>query len=255
MSAKIRIESGISAGTNYWVDRPVLRIGSDPQCEICLPSAELSPHALTLEFRGGTYRAYNRGTSAVTIGNATVQPGGVGAWAEDETAHLPGDLRLVLEVDGDPRPSPRPETRDDDGFETAAAAASADRPVTGAAPAATKSKSKSLVQLGIIAACGLAMAAFLFMPPAAETPVTNRPTFDSIVASGLKKDGNTRALVQQLQFAQAALVRGHNELAGLLFLRLRDRLVRQQETLTAAEREDAREMLDYVQFRLSQFQE
>ena len=96
MSAKIRIESGISAGTNYWVDRPVLRIGSDPQCEICLPSAELSPHALTLEFRGGTYRAYNRGTSAVTIGNATVQPGGVGAWAEDETAHLPGDLRLVL---------------------------------------------------------------------------------------------------------------------------------------------------------------
>ena len=63
MSASVRIESGIAAGTNYWIDRPVLRMGSDPQCEISLPSAELSPHALTLEFRGGVYRAYNRSSS------------------------------------------------------------------------------------------------------------------------------------------------------------------------------------------------
>src|SRR6478735_2232309 len=113
MSAKIRIESGISAGTSYWIDRPVLRIGSDPQCEFCLPSAELSPHTLTLEFRGGAYRVYNRGTSAVSIGRAVVQPGGAAAWEEGDTAQLPGGLQLVLEVDGDPRPSPRQETRVD----------------------------------------------------------------------------------------------------------------------------------------------
>jgi hypothetical protein len=38
-----------------------------------------------------------------------------------------------------------------------------------------------------------------------------------------------------------------------LFLQLRDRLVRQQDSLPAADKEDAKNMLDYVQFRLSQF--
>ena len=53
MSAGIRVDSGVSAGTKYWIDRAVLRIGSDPQCDICLPSTELEPHAVTLEFRDG----------------------------------------------------------------------------------------------------------------------------------------------------------------------------------------------------------
>ena len=71
MSASIRIESGIAAGTNYWIDRPVLRIGSDPQCEICLPTAELAAHALTLEFRGGAYRAYNRASTPIFLGSTS----------------------------------------------------------------------------------------------------------------------------------------------------------------------------------------
>jgi len=255
MSATIRIESGISAGTSYWIDRPVLRIGSDPQCEICLPSAELAPHALTVEYRGGTYRVYNRGTGALSIDHATVQPGGASAWNDGETAHLPGDLRLVLEVDGDPRPSPRPETRADDGFPTDASDTSSDGVGTAAAATGKKSSSNSLVQLAIIGICILAGAGFLLMPKGTETPFVNRPTFESIVDSGLKKDDNVRSLVHQLQFAQAALVRGHNELAALLFVQLRDQLVRQQDSLPEPDRADARNMLDYVQFRLSQFQQ
>jgi len=254
MSATIRIESGISAGTSYWIDRPVLRIGSDPQCEICLPSAELSPHTLTLEFRGGAYRVYNRGTSAVSIGRAVVQPGGAAAWEEGDTAQLPGGLRLVLEVDGDPRPSPRQETRVDDPYASDATAESAEARQTTGAPT-TKKSSKTTMQLAIIGICILAGAAFLFMPRGEETPVVNRPTFKSIVESGLKKDDNVRALVQQLQYAEAAIVRGHPQLAGILYLRLRDQLLHQQQSLPAADREDARVMLDYVQFRLSQFQE
>src|ERR1700755_1119101 len=101
MSASVRVESGIAAGTNYWVDRPVLRVGSDPQCEICLPSADLSPHALTLEFRGGVYRAYNRGGDPFAVGSTMLQPGGVANWDEGTAVTLPGDLRLVLAFDGD----------------------------------------------------------------------------------------------------------------------------------------------------------
>jgi hypothetical protein len=254
MSATIRIESGIAAGTSYWIDRPVLRIGSDPQCEICLPSAELAPHALTLEFRGGAYRAYNRGTAAISIGRTVVQPGAAGAWDEGAMAHLPDDLRLVLEVDGDPRPSPRQETRFEDGFASDAAADSAEARQAVGAPT-TKKSSKTALQLGIIGLCVLAGVGFLFMPRGEDAPVVNRPTFETLVNSGLKKDENVRALTQQLQYAQAALVRGHNELAGILFLRLRDRLVRQQNSLPEADREHARKMLDYVQFRLSQFQQ
>src|SRR5688572_746458 len=117
MSASIRIESGIAAGTNYWIDRPVLRIGSDPQCEICLPTADLAPHALTLEFRTGTYRAYNRGATAIFLGRTSLQPGAAGVWNDGDVLTLPGDQRLALAVDGDPRPCPRPESRMDDGFE------------------------------------------------------------------------------------------------------------------------------------------
>ena len=49
MPAGIRVDSGISVGTTHWIERAVLRIGSDPQCDICLPSTELDAHALTLE--------------------------------------------------------------------------------------------------------------------------------------------------------------------------------------------------------------
>jgi hypothetical protein len=254
MSASIRIESGISAGTNYWIDRPVLRIGSDPQCEICLPMADLAPHALTLEFRGGTYRAYNRGSSPVTIGAAAIQPGAAGVWDEDETAQLPGDLRLVLEFDGDPRPCPRPERRLDDGFEIDTRATPQFEATPAGAAIAMKSKTKTKVQLAIIVICGLATAGFLLMPRGATTPVANVPSFDAIVVNSLHKSEQIRTLVEQLQFAQAALVRGHTELAAALFLRLRDRLIRQKDSLPEADREYAQYILDYVQFRLSQFQ-
>ncbi len=117
MSANIRVESGISAGTKVWIDRPVLRIGSDPQCDVCLLSAELAPHAITLEFRDGNYRAYNRSQSPVNIGSTVVQPGANAVWQADDTLQLPGDLRLALEIDGDPRPAPRPDSQYDDGFD------------------------------------------------------------------------------------------------------------------------------------------
>jgi hypothetical protein len=255
MPASIRVETGISAGTNYWIDRPVLRIGSDPQCEICLPTADLAPHALTLEFRDGNYRAYNRGSLPVTVGTTAVQPGANGVWRGDQSVHLPGDLRLLLEIDGDPRPCPRPEARLDDGFaENGAALAAAD---AGAAGAAKEKKSSStLVQMGIIGACILAMGAFLTMDRGPKTSAPDRPTFEAIVQNTLANDKNAaaRAILPRLQYAEAAVVRGHGELARSRFLKLRDVLVRQKESLPAEEGEDAKRMLEYVEYRLGQLQ-
>lgn len=255
MSASVRIESGISAGTHYWIDRPVLRIGSDPQCEICLPTADLAPHALTLEFRDGTYRAYNRGSSPVSIGATVVNPGANAVWPPDATAQLPGDLRLVLEVDGDPRPSPRQEPRLEDGFVDDVESRAAGTAAAGSAgdAAAKKKKSSTLVQLAVIGICVVMMAGFLLLKPGGgETAAPNRPSFDAIVRESLAKDEASRAVVRRLQYAQAALVRGNTALARERFLYLRDQLMDQDESLSAEDQADAKRILAYVEYRLGQ---
>jgi len=83
MSAEIIVQSGISAGTRYWIERPVIRIGSDPQADVCLPSSRIAPHALTVEFRDGNYRVHARDRSAsVQVNGQLVEPGSAKPFAE-----------------------------------------------------------------------------------------------------------------------------------------------------------------------------
>jgi hypothetical protein len=257
MSASIRVETGISAGTTYWIDRPVLRIGSDPSCEICLPTADVAPHALTLEFRDGNYRAYNRSSEPIRVGTAVVQQGATGIWGGDQAVQLPGDLRLVLQVDGDPRPSPRADSRLDDGFALQDGVLLAAGGPGDAGEATTKKSSSTMVQLGIIGACILGMAVFLSMRGGGGGTAQSNETlvsFDQIVATSLQADKNdaARALLPRLQFAQAALVRGHQELARQRFLKLRDQLIRQDESFSDKQRASLQPMKRYVEYRLGQ---
>jgi hypothetical protein len=258
MSASVRIESGIAAGTNYWIDRPVLRIGSDPNCEICVPSAELSPHTLTLEFRGGVYRAYNRGSAPVYMGSSTLQPGGVATWEDGVAATLPGELRLVLAVDGDPRPCPRPEVLADEEEEYVdEPAIRGDTATTVTAEAAQKAKSKSMVQMLVIVVCMAMTGMFLWMLnliPEDEQTV-NRPSFDGIVVSTLK-DGSpyVRGLVERLQYGQALLVRGDPARARVQFAALRDQLIQQKNVPTGADAKYVQKIKDYVEGQLGQLQ-
>jgi hypothetical protein len=256
MSASIRIESGIAAGTNYWIDRPVLRIGSDPQCEICLPTADLAPHAITLEFRGGAYKAYNRGTAPVYIGSATLQPGGAANWDDGMAATLPGDLRLVLEFDGDPRPCPRPEARMNDGFDDRPAISSE---AAAAAPeAAQKAKSKSMMQIAVIVGCVLATGGFLLLNNigggSSAAPAPNRPTFNSIVLSSQDKSERIRTYVQKLQVGRSYIVRGHADIGRAVYAELRDQLVRQIKSLPEADRDQAEKIRQYVEQQLALMQ-
>jgi hypothetical protein len=252
MSARVRIESGIAAGTSYWIDRPVLRVGSDPQCEISVPSAELAAHALTLEFRSGTYRAYNRSSSPIAVGSSTIQPGAAGVWSDGEALTLPGDVRLVLAFDGDPRPSPRPESRMDDGFDDDQPTSAGEAPKAVTPEEAQKAKSKSLMQMAIIGLCVVGGGLLLMSSGSTETPAEDRPSFAQIVESSLKKDNNIRTLVQKLQYAQSFIVRGNAEQARIQFSELRDQLSRQVDSLPADDRKDVEAMKDYVEIQLSQ---
>jgi hypothetical protein len=253
MPACVRVDSGISVGTTHWIDRAVLRIGSDPQCDICLPSTELDPHALTLEFRGGAYRVYNRCTLPVRVGNAMVSPGANAEWHADEAIHLPGDVRVSLVVDGDQRPSPRLERPAGEGFVDDRESLLADAATSGEEAAAIARKSKSsLIQIGIIGACVVAVLAMLMIKNGGGdvASAANRPTFNEIVQDSLNKDEAHRAIVHRLQYAQAALVRGNNSLARERFLKLRDQLVKHVDSLQGDAHADAEKVLSYVEYRL-----
>src|SRR5262245_37436703 len=181
MSASIRVESGISAGTNFWIDRPVLRIGSDPQCDICLPSAELAPHALTLEFRDGNYRVYNRSASRVYVGSSIVESGTSTIWHDGDTIQLPGEVCVALEIDGDPRPAARAEGAPDDRLAEAGLPLAADgEPAEAAGVAKAKSSSKSWMQLAVIGVCVLALVGLLTMKNGGgeKAAAADRPTFN-----------------------------------------------------------------------------
>src|SRR5262245_60944880 len=60
MPAKIVVKSGAAAKQVFPIEEELVRIGSDPTCELVLPDANLAPHAATLEFLDGNYIVYNR---------------------------------------------------------------------------------------------------------------------------------------------------------------------------------------------------
>jgi hypothetical protein len=255
MSAIIRVDTGISAGSRFWIDRPVLRVGSDPQCDVCLPSAELAPHALTLEFRDGNYRVYNRSASPVYVGAAIVESGTSAVWHDGETIQLPGELRVALEIDGDPRPSARAEGAHDDGLAVAGLPLSAD--VAAADPAAetaaAKSSSKSWLQMAVIGVCVLALVGLLTMKGGGgeKAAAAGRPTFNQLVDEAAKKDATHQTIIRRLQYAQAAVVRGHKKLARERFSKLRDDLVSHLDAVSGDAKTDVERVLSYVEYQLS----
>lgn len=254
MSANIRVDTGISAGSRFWIDRPVLRIGSDPQCDICLPSAELAPHALTLEFRDGAYRVYNRSASRIYVGSAMVESGTNAVWQDGATIELPGELRVALEINGDPRPSARAEGAHEGGLAEAGLPLAAEAVSTDAKSGApAKSASQSWLQLAVIGVCVLALVGLLTMKNGSgeKAAAAGRPTFNQLVEESSQKDATHQTIIRRLQYAQAAVVRGNSKLARERFSKLRDDLVGHLEAVSGDQKADVERVLSYVEYQLS----
>ena len=234
----------------------MLRIGSDPQCDICLPSAELAPHALTLEFRDGNYRAYNRSASPVNVGATVVQPGANAVWHADETIQLPGDLRLALEVDGDPRPTPRPDSHFDDGFARRRRIAADGRGGGRRADEAAAKKSKSsLIQMAIIGVCVLALAGLLDDEKRRRRrDGRRRPADVQRARPGVAHQGRAPPGDRPPPAIRPGRPRPRQrpQLAHERFVKLRDQLVNHVDSLAGEEKTDAERVLSYVEYRLGQ---
>ncbi len=260
MPAKVTVQSGISAGTTHWIERPVVRIGSDPQSDVCLPSADVAAHALTLEYRDGQYRVYNRSRSKVFVGMQAVEPGQARAWSDMDILQLNDDIELVLDVDDDPTPMPmrrsvEHESEDADVPRDDSYHGARDDLHIDSEPAKSDS-SKFLMQLAVTILCFAGCAALLAREAIKGQDggtLKKAPVFANVVRDA-NSSNTSPALVQRLQFAESAAIRGNKVSARKLYGALRDDLVPLQAGFSSKARTSELSILDYVEHRLGQLE-
>lgn len=90
----------------FWVEQEVLRIGSNPQCQVAVDG--LPAHAATLRFHQGVYELRNRSDRALLLDGTEVPPNGALEWPAQSTLRYGNVLLRLRVVNGDPRPAPAP---------------------------------------------------------------------------------------------------------------------------------------------------
>jgi hypothetical protein len=276
MSAKILVQSGIAAGTSHWIERNVVRVGSDPGMDLTVPCDVLDKHALTLEYRDGVYRVHNRCTVQVYLGGRTVSPGHSDQWHDTDLLELPGLIQLALEVDGDPAPAPPPlfspalvsASLDNDGPDESVPASSQsqpsdapDRANASGAPVGqpTPSSSSTMLQVGVIVVCVLGCVLLLArdrMRRSADSAVSV-PRFDVIVDQAREKsDSTTQSLLRHVQYAESAMIRGNTKAARQRYASVRSMLLANPDPAIIESQSTPdplqQQMMQWVEYRLGQ---
>lgn len=251
MTARIVVQSGTSAGNVFWIQRPVIRLGSDPSMDLCLPSPGLEPHVMTIEFRSTDYRVYNRGSQPFYIAELCLSPGQSHTWLESDLLELPDGQQLAIELDVDPSPGPasdpygvignlnaepdsaaprepqsKPHTAN-----SGAPASQLQGPAADATPQARSSGSSG--QWLVIAFC-IILGGFLLLRhqfQANSSVATTAPEFEQVILDAIESQKSLpQGLIGQLQFAEAAAVAGNRPAAFERYSRLRDFLLTMQPT-------------------------
>jgi hypothetical protein len=249
MTARIIVQSGLSAGTVFWIHQSVTRLGSDPSMDLCLPSPDLDPHVLTIEFRSESYRVYNRGTQPVFMAEQCLSSGQSHLWLESELLELPDGQQLAIELDDDPSPGPPSHSfeifgnvagemqQEEPGSSNAKSLSRAPRSSANSfqddlpySPTHSQSSSKA-GQLLVIAFC-LILGGFLLLRhqfQANSSVAKSAPEFEQVVREALNaQQGIPKALIGQLQYAEAAAAAGNRSTAFERYSHLRDTLMATQ---------------------------
>lgn len=244
MSARITIQSGIAAGTSHRIENRVARVGSDPQNDICLPTANVPGHALTLEFRDDGCRVYNRCRDSVYIGTHVVASDEVADWPDTDILQMADDIELLLDFEDE-------ETAyvHDEVYDAPADLSPAVETVVGKTK--PSGSSKTVIQLSVTALCVVGSVLLLIRDANKDKPAADTPVFSTIVTDAMAA-GSSTELIQRLQYAESLRVRGDNERATIRFGRLRDDLLAQREQLTAEARKPEFQILQLVESRLAE---
>jgi len=243
MNPSIHILTGVAAGTVHPITRSVVRIGSDPAMDLVVPSSDVPPHALTLEYRDEVCQVHNRASVAFYLGGYSIEPGSHHPWLDTDMLELPGRIRLQLHH-GDGTPiSPAPAV---------ASATKSTPPATGTRPASAKSSSPGvMIQIGVIIACVVGCVLLLARDSSKKSNRSaNVPSFDSIVREAIETPSSeTTYLTRQLQFAEAAMVRSNRRAARERYSQLRSRLISSSHRNN---NELYQRMAAWVEYRLGQ---
>jgi hypothetical protein len=244
MPDQIKIESGLTAGTCHWVKKSVTRIGSGTNADICLPSSEVPAHAITLELRNDLYSVYNRTKRSFAVGDNDVAPGEVMNWLDGETIALPDgtSMTLQLDVEFETVDSPTSEQAIEDKVDEIDLD---DLDID--VPAKSKRRLDPAVLKQLLLLAGCVVTVLLFVGNFSSTEQSSSPRFDQIITAGLENELSSKPLLQDLRFAEAALIRKDTEMAKYLFNSIHEKLVAQKNRFVAEDRAIELAILNYVQ--------
>lgn len=254
MPANITIQSGIAAGTSHRIDNRVARVGSDPQSDVCLPTADIPGHALTLEFRGESCLVYNRCRDRIYVGAQVVEPAQSVNWPETDILQLGQGIELILDFDD-------AETNHtiDDFEDEHAANELANGPMAESAAhlqntEGLKNRSntaKTVAQISVTVLCLVGCIFLLLRDQNRNSSSIEGPGFASVVSSGLENPAVSRKMIQRIQHAEAHRVRGRSKDARKAFQFIRDDLVEETQSSNSDSDNPNSKLLRFVQSRLA----
>lgn len=250
MNARITIQSGIACGTSHRINSRVARVGSDPKSDVCVPSAGIPSHALTLEFRDNSCLVYNRCRESVFVGAQVVEPEHVVEWPETDILQLGSDTELLLDF----------ETEDSHSFPIEELDAVDSAETDDGVPhdslegenssSNQKSTSKTVLQLVVIVACLAGCVLLLVRDQNRKAGVKSGPGFSDVISAALTDTEISPNLLRRIQFAEAQRIRGREDEAMELFQRIRDDLLVQMGNFESTEDTPQRQLIQLVQDRL-----
>lgn len=251
MTARITIQSGIAAGTSHRIKGRVARIGSDPKSDVCLPTAEIPAHALTLEFRNDGCLVYNRCQDNVYIGAQVVEPDETVEWPETDVLQLGPSIELLLDfeypdntcLDGADEYEADPE-------EALATAPAPDLSEQRPGKSITSS-TRTAMQLGVTILCLAGCALLLIRDQNPQSGRSSGPGFSEIIATAIATPGSSPDLIQRLQHAEAQRVRGRLDTARAEYQSIRDDLVAELADPAGTPGELNSQILRFIQSRLA----
>jgi len=105
MPSRIVVLTGRESNREIEIEAPVVSIGGDSACEICLVGE--SPTLATLRFRDGNFVIYNRTKATFSVDGTDLAPDATLSWRSGKIVQFASGTRLRLESSGDPRPVPK----------------------------------------------------------------------------------------------------------------------------------------------------